>query len=72
MSGTRNGYVKGVHTGSTFDSGGDAMDSIVSSIEAIGSKTVSSVSTESSQTIAVAVVATKAIVVGIKDSGVGL
>merc|ERR1740123_2844036 len=55
-SGTGNGNVEGVHTGSTFDSSSDAMDSIVSSIEAIGSKTVSCVSTESSQTIAVAVV----------------
>merc|ERR1719362_1542306 len=80
-SGTGNGYVKGVHTGSTFDTGGNAMDAIVSSIEAIGSKTVSGVSqtvstvscvsTESSQTIAVAVVA-KAVMVGIKDSGVSL
>merc|ERR1719157_528766 len=42
-SGTGNGNVKGIHTGCTFDSSGDAMDAIVSSIEAIGSKTVSGV-----------------------------
>ena len=76
--GTGNGNVSGVDTGSTLDS--VSVDTIVSSIMSVSSKTVSGVSsisktvsgvsTVSSQAIAVAVVA-KAVVVGIKDSGVG-
>ena len=80
--GTGNGNVSGVDTGSTLDS--VSVDTIVSSVMSISSKTVSGVSgvakmsgisqtgvsTVSSQAIAVAVVA-KAVVVGIKDGGVG-
>ena len=76
--GTGNGNVSGVDTGSTLDS--VSVDTIVSSIMSVSSKTVSGVSsisktvsgvsTVSSQAIAVAVVA-KAVVVGIKDGGVG-
>merc|ERR1719273_1181334 len=79
--GTGNGNVSGVDTGSTLDS--VSVDTIVSSIMSVSSKTVSGVSsisqvtgisqtgvsTVSSQAIAVAVVA-KAVVVGIKDGGV--
>ena len=76
--GTGNGNVSGVDTGSTLDS--VSVDTIVSSIMSVSSKTVSGVSsisktvsgvsTVSSQAIAVAVVAKTAVVVGIKDSGV--
>merc|ERR1719273_3014863 len=76
--GTGNGNVSGVDTGSTLDS--VSVKAIVSSIMSVSSKTVSGVSsisktvsgvsTVSSQAIAVAVVA-KAVVVGIKDGGVG-
>merc|ERR1719273_2497334 len=79
--GTGNGNVSGIDTGSTLDS--VSVDTIVSSIMSVSSKTVSGVSsisqvsgisqtgvsTVSSQAIAVAVVA-KAVVVGIKDGGV--
>merc|ERR1719319_777027 len=81
--GTGNGNVSGVDTGSTLDS--VSVDTIVSSIMSVSSKTVSGVSsisqmsgisqtgvsTVSSQAIAVAVVAKTAVVVGIKDGGVG-
>merc|ERR1719273_2737042 len=66
--GTGNGNVSGVDTGSTLDS--VSVKAIVSSIMSVSSKTVSGVSSISSQAIAVAVVA-KAVVVGIKDGGVG-
>merc|ERR1719319_563200 len=80
--GTGNGNVSGVDTGSTLDS--VSVDTIVSSIMSVSSKTVSGVSSISqmsgiSQTgvspvqaiaVAVAVVAKTAVVVGIKDSGV--
>merc|ERR1719319_131931 len=82
LTGTGNGNVKGVDTGSTLDS--VSVDTIVSSIMSISSKTISGVSsisqvtgisqtgvsTVSSQAIAVAVVAKTAVVVGVKDSGV--
>ena len=80
--GTGNGNVSGIDTGSTLDS--VSVDTIVSSIMSVSSKTVSGVSgiaqvsgisqtgvsTVSSQAIAVAVVAKTTVVVGIKDSGV--
>merc|ERR1719319_1224612 len=83
LTGTGNGNVKGVDTGSTLNS--VSVDTIVSSIMSVSSKTVSGVSgisqvtgisqtgvsTVSSQAIAVAVMAKTAIVVGIKDGGVG-
>merc|ERR1719319_282397 len=80
--GTGNRNVSGVDTGSTLDS--VSVDTIVSSIMSVSSKTVSgvsgiaqvtgiskaSVSTVQAIAIAVAVVAKTAVVVGIKDSGV--